>query len=262
MLLLVIGLDTFRNIAENVYFGFYFGGRYGLFPSWVTDTLGQPELIILPKIANVIAGCVVLMLLLFHWLPQAVKEWKALEQRAEDLQTLAAIDPLTGIFNRRQFETLARSELVRTQRYVRPLSVLIVDIDFFKRVNDTFGHHVGDLVLKMVATSLKSAKRDPDLVARIGGEEFAILLPESNLEAAGVGAERLRSMIHANSLAIGEERLNLTISIGVAEASLTTPSIDAILRDADQALYRAKANGRNQVCLAKPPSRITAAAAE
>lgn len=262
LLLAVIGIDTVRNIIENSYFGFYFGGKYGVFPSWLTDVLGQPALLILPKIANVGAGCVVLGLLLFHWLPLAVKEWTKSQQRVQDLKTLASIDPLTGLYNRRQFDTLARAELARAQRYVRPLSILIIDIDFFKRVNDGFGHEMGDWVLKMVATTISSAKRDPDIVARLGGEEFVVLLPETTAAAARLVAERMRGMVQANSLAIGNEKLSLTVSIGLAEATAATAGIEAALRDADGALYEAKQNGRNQVCVAKRVVEPMAVAAE
>ena len=251
LLLSVIGIDTARNILENLYFGLYFGGTYGVFPAWTTEVLGQPALLIIPKIANVVAGCVVLGLLLFHWLPQAVREWSNSEQRMHDLATLAAIDPLTGVYNRRQFETLARAELARAQRYFRPLSVLVVDVDFFKRVNDNFGHEIGDWVLKMVATTIKSAKRDSDIVARMGGEEFVVMLPETTIEAARGVAERIREMVHVSSLAIGDDKLTLTISIGVAEATIRNSGIESVLREADQALYQAKENGRNQVCVAK-----------
>ena len=262
LLLSVIGIDTARNIFENIYFGLYFGGTYGVFPAWTTEVLGQPALLIIPKIANVTAGCVVLGLLLFHWLPQAVREWTNSEQRMQDLATLAAIDPLTGVYNRRQFETLARAELARAQRYVRPLSVLIVDVDFFKRVNDTFGHEIGDWVLKMVATTIKSAKRDSDIVARMGGEEFVVMLPETTIEAARGVAERIREMVHVSSLAIGEDKLTLTISIGVAEATVRNSGIESVLREADQALYQAKQNGRNQVCVARRPAEAVPLAAE
>ena len=261
LLLTVIGIDTARNIAENVYFGVYFGGKYGLFPTWTTELLGRPELLILPKIANVIAGCIVLGLLLFHWLPAAVKEWKMSEQRATDLQTLAAIDPLTGIYNRRQLETLARAELARTQRYMRPLTLLMIDIDHFKGVNDTYGHEMGDWALKMVATTLASVKRGPDVVARYGGEEFVLMLPETTAEAAHIVAERIREMIQANALTIGDAKLTLTVSIGVGQATARTSGIDTILREADSALYEAKRNGRNQVVVARRPIEQLASAA-
>jgi diguanylate cyclase (GGDEF)-like protein len=262
LLLTVIGIDTVRNIAENIYFGLYFGGAYGLFPHWTTEVLGRPELLILPKITNVAAGCVVLGLLLFHWLPLAVRDWKRSEERVRDLQTLAAIDPLTGLYNRRQFETLARAELARCRRYMRPCAFLMIDIDNFKGVNDSFGHEMGDWVLKMVATTLASARRDADVVARFGGEEFVIMLPETALGAATMVAERIRSMVSANALAIGESKQFLTISVGVGEATASSPSVEAVLRYADRALYEAKQTGRNRVCVAKPPLESVAYAAE
>jgi diguanylate cyclase (GGDEF)-like protein len=258
----VIGIDTVRNIAENTYFGFYFGGKYGVFPHWTIEILGRPELLILPKIANVVAGCVVLGLLLFHWLPLAVRDWKRSEQRTRDLQTLASVDPLTGLYNRRQFETLARAELGRSQRYMRPCSFLMIDIDHFKRVNDTFGHEMGDWVLKTVASILATARRDADVVARFGGEEFVIMLPETTPEAAATVAERIRMMVSANSMAVGDAKLSLTISAGVGEVRASSPSIEAVIRDADRALYEAKRTGRNRVCVAKQPLESVAHAAE
>jgi diguanylate cyclase (GGDEF)-like protein len=262
LLLTVIGIDTIRNIAENTYFGFYFGGKYGVFPHWTIEILGRPELLILPKIANVVAGCVVLGLLLFHWLPLAVRDWKRSEQRTRDLQTLASVDPLTGLYNRRQFETLARAELGRSQRYMRPCSFLMIDIDHFKRVNDTFGHEMGDWVLKTVASILATARRDADVVARFGGEEFVIMLPETTPEAAATVAERIRMMVSANSMAVGDAKLSLTISAGVGEVRASSPSIEAVIRDADRALYEAKRTGRNRVCVAKQPLESVAHAAE
>jgi diguanylate cyclase (GGDEF)-like protein len=205
---------------------------------------------------------VVLGLLLFNWLPLAVRDWKRSEERARDLQTLAAIDPLTGLYNRRQFETLARAELARCRRYLRPCSFLMIDIDHFKRVNDTFGHEMGDWVLKMVAKILATARRDADVVARFGGEEFVIMLPETTLEAATTVAERIRSMVFANALANGESKLSLTISVGVGEATASSPGIEAALRHADRALYEAKQTGRNRICVAKRPLESVAHAAE
>jgi diguanylate cyclase (GGDEF)-like protein len=262
LLLIVIGVDSVRNITENAYFGLYFGGKYGVFPHWTIEVLGRPELLILPKLANVAAGCVVFGLLLLHWLPLAVRDWKRSEQRTRDLQTLAAVDPLTGLYNRRQFESLARAELGRSQRYMRPCSFLMSDIDHFKQVNDTFGHEMGDWVLKTVATILATARREADVVARFGGEEFVIMLPETTPEAAAMVAERIRSMVAANSMAIEDATLNVTISAGVGEVTASSASIEAVLRDADRALYEAKQTGRNRVCVAKQPLESLAHAAE
>jgi diguanylate cyclase (GGDEF)-like protein len=262
LLLTVIGIDTLRNIAENTYFGLYFGGQYGVFPSWTVAVLGRPELLILPKIGNLVAGCVVLGLLLFHWLPLAVRDWKRSDQHARDLQTLASIDPLTGLYNRRQFENLAHAELSRSQRHLRPCAFLMIDIDHFKLVNDTYGHEMGDWVLKMVATILLSAKRDADVVARYGGEEFVIMLPETTLAAAATVAERIRSKVFANALTIAESELSLTISLGISAATASSSGVESILRHADRALYEAKQTGRNRVCIAKRPLESVANAAE
>jgi len=247
LLLAVLAIDTFRNIFENVYFGLYFGGQYGLFPAQTVRILGQPALLIVPKILNVVAGGVVLGLLLLRWLPLAVKERGSAEQRASDMETLASIDGLTGIYNRRHFETLVHAELARCQRYTRPLSILMIDVDHFKAVNDRFGHAAGDQVLKAVAATCLAAKRDSDVVARVGGEEFAVMLPETAEEAAAQFAERLRYQVQDCPTIMENETLAITVSIGIASGGPQTSAIEDLLRSADQALYEAKRSGRNRV---------------
>jgi diguanylate cyclase (GGDEF)-like protein len=252
LLLAVLAIDTLRNIFENIYFGFYFGGQYGVFPQEVVRVLGQPALLIVPKILNFTAGCVVLGLLLLRWLPLAVKERGRAEQHASDLEMIAAIDWLTGIYNRRHFETVAHAELARSQRYIRPLSVLMIDIDRFKAVNDRFGHAVGDRVLQVVADVCRAAKRDTDVVARLGGEEFTILLPETTDSAAAQFAERLRYQVRDCSFTVEGQKLPITISIGIAGATLETSGIEELMRLADQALYEAKHSGRDRVVVSRP----------
>jgi len=262
LLLIVIGIDTLRNIFENIYFGLYFGGQYGLFSGWLVQTLGQPGLLIVPKLVNVAAACVVLGLLLYHWLPSAVREWRQSEQCAEDLRTLAAIDALTGIYNRRQFEMLARAELARCQRYIRPLSLLVIDLDHFKRINDQYGHQAGDVALRVVATILTRATRDSDVAARLGGDEFAVLLPETTRDAARVFAERLCELIRSNRPTMDDQPLELSVSIGVADATTRTAGIETLFRNADQALCEAKRAGRDRVVVAAPMTERYAHAAE
>jgi diguanylate cyclase (GGDEF)-like protein len=247
LLLAVVAIDTLRNIVENVYFGFYFGGRYGLFPPQVVTVLSNPYLLIVPKILNVIAGCVVLGLLLLRWLPSAVAEHEVSEQNADDLKTLAAIDGLTGLYNRWHFEMLSAAEWARFQRYLRPLSVLIIDVDYFKAINDRFGHDAGDSALKIIANVCNSAKRDSDIAARIGGEEFALLLPETNEAAARIVAQRLCEMVRECSPTVQGERLDLTVSIGIATATLSMSGIATLMKRADDALYESKRAGRNRV---------------
>ena len=262
LLLCVLAIDTFRNIFENVYFGLYFGGLYGLFPHDVLTVLGQPLLLIVPKILNVLAGCVVLGLLLLRWLPMAINERELAAQYAGHLEDLATTDALTKLYNRRHFESAARAELARFQRYFRPLSILILDVDHFKSVNDRFGHAVGDTVLIGVADACRSIKRASDIAARIGGEEFAILLPETNEEAARSFAERLRKEITECAPIVQGEKLALTASVGVAIATRHTTRVNALLQAADEALYQAKRTGRNRVCVATQNADMDMAAAQ
>ena len=247
LLLAVLCIDTFRNVFENVYFGLYFGSVYGFLPSEVATVMGTPILLIIPKLLNILAGIVVLGLLLLRWLPLAVKERGNAEQRASDLESLASADFLTRLYNRRYFEKLATAELARCQRYMRPLSMLMIDIDHFKSVNDRLGHAAGDRVLQNVAALCRAEKRESDVVARVGGEEFAIMLPETNQLAAEQFAERLRHQVRENTLTVDGQMVSITISIGVAGASMRTAGVQTLMRQADQALYQAKRSGRDQV---------------
>ncbi len=255
LLLAVLAIDTVRNIFENSYFGAYFGSQYGLLPSSIAESLGQPFLLILPKIVNVVAGCFVLGVLLLRWLPLAIKERGQADQHASDLETLAAVDWLTGLYNRRHFETLAQAELARSQRYMRPLTLMMLDIDHFKDVNDTYGHATGDRVLQALATVCLATKRDADVAARLGGEEFALLLPETTAGAAMQFAERLRQQIRDCAPVVNGEKLPITVSIGIAGSSLTTSGVQPLLSHADQALYEAKRSGRNRVVLWQSPAQ-------
>ncbi|MFP5354393.1 MAG: diguanylate cyclase [Gemmatimonadota bacterium] len=182
----------------------------------------------------------------------AVQRAKMLETTMADnrrLELLARTDPLTAVLNRRALTERLVSELERVKRYESTVSLLLIDIDHFKRVNDTFGHLVGDDVLTDVGALLQSAVRAVDLVARYGGEEFVIALPETGLAGATVFAERIRELIEAHQFPhAGGSDLRLTASIGVA--SYPSPGVDTVedlLATADQALYRAKAEGRNRV---------------
>jgi diguanylate cyclase (GGDEF)-like protein len=247
LLLAVLLIDTARNVFENVYFGLYFGGLYGFLPAEVVQLLGQPALLIVPKVLNVMAGGVVLGLLLYRWLPAAVQERGRAERRAQELEQLAAVDSLTGLYNRHHFKALARAELTRCQRYLRPLLLLMLDVDHFKLVNDRFGHAAGDHVLRTIAQVCSVTKRDSDVAARIGGEEFALLLSETTPEAAEQFAERLRNAVRNCPMLMHGHQIVVTVSIGVAGASIRTSGFEALLLIADQALYRAKDAGRDQV---------------
>jgi diguanylate cyclase (GGDEF)-like protein len=170
-----------------------------------------------------------------------------LVQQADKLKELATVDGMTGLFNRRHFFSLAEMEWSRYQRHWRPLSVLMIDIDEFKSINDRFGHDVGDHVIVQIADLCRQEKRKSDVVARFGGEEFLLLLPETGLDEAQRTAERLRRLVETRDLSFASRAVNATISIGVAEANPYMEAIFDLIKLADQALYAAKHAGRNRV---------------
>lgn len=161
------------------------------------------------------------------------------------LRELSRLDPLTGLANRREFFEVAKREFVRARRTGRALSFLMLDLDAFKRVNDDWGHATGDLVLKAVATCVAGALRAMDHFARIGGEEFVILAPDADGEAAFVLAERVRACVGALTVAADTGRIQVTVSLGVATLRAGDASPDDVLARADAAMYAAKRAGRN-----------------
>lgn len=163
------------------------------------------------------------------------------------LLELATTDSLTGLRNRRYFFEFATREFERARRYHMPLSLLLLDADHFKIINDRYGHPVGDLALQVLAATGRQLLREVDLFARIGGEEFAILLPQTDAKAAWVVAERLRLVITQQAIATDLGPLHLTVSLGLASLGPTIADLNALLRQADTALYQAKQNGRNRV---------------
>jgi len=163
------------------------------------------------------------------------------------LQELAVRDSLTGLYNRRYLDETLEREVSRARREGSPLSLVMLDIDYFKRVNDTYGHQVGDEALRMLATTLLADIRAEDVACRYGGEEFLILLPNMPLETAIQRAEAWRKAIEELSIALGNFHITFTISLGVAAYPEHGKTPDDLTRCADQALYRAKNGGRNQV---------------
>ncbi|MDT8398466.1 MAG: diguanylate cyclase [Pseudomonadales bacterium] len=166
------------------------------------------------------------------------------------LANAALTDPLTGLPNRRSALEQLEQAWSATTRSELPLSVMVVDIDDFKRINDTFGHAAGDIVLREAAETLRSSARRGDSACRIGGEEFLVICPDTDINAAMKSAERLRTTLEGRRMAIGQQEQHITVSIGVATRRACTSDIDALVSAADQALYAAKQEGRNRCCSA------------
>jgi diguanylate cyclase (GGDEF)-like protein len=189
--------------------------------------------------------------------PPAVKFCEVLAQQGaqgllqlrtlEQLRALAATDGLTGLANRRVFMERTREEIARCHRYDQPLSLLLLDVDFFKKINDRHGHPAGDEVLRQVATTLAELARETDLVGRYGGEEFAVLLPSTEDAGAAALAERMRAGIAALEIRWEKHSVPVRVSVGRASLRSRDKEPDPLLSRADQALYAAKERGRNRV---------------
>jgi diguanylate cyclase (GGDEF)-like protein len=175
----------------------------------------------------------------------------------QQLLELTVTDPLTGLRNRRAFEKELAVQFEHARRYTRPLSLIMVDVDLFKGINDGYGHPAGDAVLREVAYRISRQSRSSDLVARIGGEEFAVVLPETPLFEAVQVAEKIRAGVASSPIQVGDAELPVTISAGAANmphSYVTTPA--ELMHAADQALYRAKERGRNRIELEKRRHRF------
>ena len=175
-----------------------------------------------------------------------------LQDTLKDLEHLVTTDALTGLPNRRSFFSRAQTEFTRATRYDRPLSLLMIDVDHFKSVNDRYGHLIGDAALRHISEIMMSCIREADMAARYGGEEFVIILPETDAEGAGFIAERVRREIEASRMWIDSmTELGLTVSIGIActPPGNQFPDIDRLLQEADDALYMSKTRGRNCISM-------------
>ena len=169
------------------------------------------------------------------------------------IKDISIKDALTGLYNRRYFDEILQHEYLRAKRYNLPLSLIMIDIDYFKSINDSFGHLTGDRVLQELAKLIKNSVRQVDVVARFGGEEFSIILLNTSLEKASNMAERLRSIIEKHTMLIDGNKINVTISAGISSIREDTLSERELVEEADIALLEAKRNGRNKVymCLRK-----------
>ncbi|MGE4195037.1 MAG: GGDEF domain-containing protein [Pseudodesulfovibrio sp.] len=178
---------------------------------------------------------------------------RLLETANDKIATLTTHDDLTGLPNRRWFFDRLDEEVDRARRYGNELSLIMVDIDHFRQVNDTFGHPLGDLALAEVARLLSANIRTSDIVARYGGEEFVIIIPESGAEKTVQAAEKLRMVVEVNDISLEGPEVKVTVSCGVADLKSVVPGKgglrDALVLAADHALHRAKENGRNQTLM-------------
>ena len=190
------------------------------------------------------------MILLTTAILSATRAHRQAVELTGELHDLASTDALTGLPNRRQLMTALEREMKLASRSGRPLSLALVDVDRFKSVNDRFGHNAGDQVLKAIADELRRVTRGGDLLGRFGGEEFAILMPDTNIKEAEFACERLRASIAGREIGLDDgTTIRVTISTGVAPLAGEEESAPFIAR-ADSALYTAKADGRNLVRLA------------
>lgn len=185
------------------------------------------------------------------------REFAALEQAQaeiaqrrileQELQRQASTDPLTGAYNRREYERRFDQEARRARRHERPLSVCVLDLDHFKHVNDTYGHNAGDAALVLTADICRAELRDSDILGRLGGEEFVIILPETDADDAAQVAERLRCQLERADVVACQQRFRLTATFGITQLTGRDRSINDLVLRADTALYEGKRSGRNQV---------------
>ena len=173
--------------------------------------------------------------------------FRSLVRHREELYSMARTDPLTGCFNRRDLMEAAENEFARARRYRSPLTVAIFDIDHFKRVNDRYGHAAGDEVIKSIVAVAGRSVRNVDIFGRTGGEEFAIVLPDTDTGGAEIVAEKLRTAVEETITAYQGQGIMVTISVGIGAVLIDDDSAAQALSRADQALYRAKNTGRNRV---------------
>lgn len=265
------GIATFLIICQGVailslmrpWFAIgMFGMAYLVFVNLLQATVGDAALMASLHIQTLSTVLISLLLSLFMWhqYTRAVLLRRqlslsnvALLRKQHELEILAQRDALTGLYNRRQFTAMAELELARAERIPGGIALLMVDLDFFKHINDQHGHPAGDEVLRQVATLLSAGVRSTDLVARMGGEEFIVLLPHTNLENALAVAEKLRKTLRERPLLVQGVQLPVTASFGLTWLAENQKGLlPSLYAAADQALYSAKHGGRDRIEVAMP----------
>jgi diguanylate cyclase (GGDEF)-like protein len=258
LLLFVVALDTCRNIVENIYFGLFFGSGYGFFPARIAGVLGNPALLLIPKLFNVAAGCFVIGVLLMRWLPKAVLERGNSERLSASIELQATVDGLkaeakihhmtmhdglTNLPNRLLFREKIENRLADLSRDQK-FAVFCLDLDRFKSVNDTLGHRLGDKLLQQVAVRMNECMREGDILARLGGDEFAILQGGVKQPNDAITlADRLIQTVSAQFDLDGHQAV-VGVSLGITIAPTDTADPDQLLKNADMAMFRAKSEGR------------------
>lgn len=208
----------------------------GGYPKMMPETPGQLFLSVLPFAVG-----------LYVYGTRIAKQVQSSSSQLDRLQSMAATDALTGLTNRRQFNTRLQGEISRCRRHETPLSLALFDLDDFKKLNDFYGHQVGDRILREMGKLILQNIRESDIPARYGGEEFALILPETNEQEAADLMERLRAMVAQNVYCLPENPLTVTISIGVAQLDPLQHTAFELIELADMALYEAKNEGKNRV---------------
>jgi len=247
-LITLLSPGTLRTACRilAVFIAFLAGSYFGFLPiAWKSDS--EWTALGVPVVFLVVGGFVLTVSIL-------ASKTAVFLRRVQHLEQESVTDPLTGLYNRRYLDQRIREETSRGSRHHQPLSVLMIDIDRFKNVNDAYGHQTGDRVLGGVANVVTSIARITDIVARYGGEEIIVMAPNSSVDAAAAFAERIRAAVEATSLippeVCGNQQLGpVTVSIGVASTTQGFPDTEMLIKQADEALYRAKEEGRNRVVI-------------
>ena len=257
-----IALELFRNVPTVLRFSSWFTGSlfalYGIFMVFrglLTELLPPLHDLLEPNMLQAMTFLLAIFFGIawtFGFVMLNSERLEADLRRAQDkLQKMATTDFLTGIANSRHFSETGAHEVQRARRYKRPLALLMIDLDHFKKLNDKYGHAIGDKILVAFAGICKKCLRKADIFGRLGGEEFAILLPETDINGGSKFAERLRVIVEKSKIKVESKPFHITVSIGVTELQPDDDQIDAALRRADDTMYEAKKRGRNQVAISQ-----------
>lgn len=248
LLIFILTYIISKIIQPQFIIGIAVSGFSILYLSLLVDAMD--EIYIHPKIVkNVMENF--LQVIAYLTITYGAYIWLGHNKRIQNkLRRLSTIDPLTGLFNRRAFRTKLYVEFKRSIRYKKDLSLILIDIDFFKKINDKYGHDTGDYVLRDLSLNFSRHLRENDILCRWGGEEFVLFMPESNQQSSKVVAEKIRKFVELHPIKLKNGvNIELTISLGCTSLCKEDRSIDTLIVRADKAMYLSKQNGRNKVTL-------------